>query len=172
MAGPDIPWSSGRSDSPPEACTPDGRLPDATQGPPHLRDVFGRMGFTDRDIVALSGAHAVGRCHKDRSGFVGPWTYAPTTMSNEYFRLLLEELWVPKTPYPGGPKQFEDARTRSLMMLPSDLALVQDAAFKPLVVEYAHDRDAFFKDFAAAFAKLQGLGCKGLAKPAVFARAQ
>ena len=30
------------------------------------------MGFNDQDIVALSGAHALGRCHRDRSGFEGP----------------------------------------------------------------------------------------------------
>ena len=33
-----------------------------------------RMGFNDQEIVALSGAHTLGRCHADRSGFVGPWT--------------------------------------------------------------------------------------------------
>lgn len=31
------------------------------------------MGFNDNEIVALSGAHALGRCHVDRSGFDGPW---------------------------------------------------------------------------------------------------
>lgn len=29
----------------------------------HVRDIFGRMGFNDREIVALLGAHALGRCH-------------------------------------------------------------------------------------------------------------
>lgn len=33
-----------------------------------------RMGFNDQEIVALCGAHTLGRCHDDRSGFVGPWT--------------------------------------------------------------------------------------------------
>lgn len=28
--------------------------------------------------VALSGAHALGRCHTDRSGFDGPWQYSPS----------------------------------------------------------------------------------------------
>ena len=32
------------------------------------------QGFTDQEIVALSGAHALGRCHSTRSGFEGPWT--------------------------------------------------------------------------------------------------
>ena len=72
MGGPVIPWSSGRVDAPdPSAVTPDGRLPNADSGPPgsdksdatHLRTIFGRMGFSDQEIVALSGAHALGRCH-------------------------------------------------------------------------------------------------------------
>jgi catalase (peroxidase I) len=57
--------------------TPDGRLPNPDTGRPggadkddaaHLREVFGRMGFNDQEIVALSGAHALGRCHVDFSG--------------------------------------------------------------------------------------------------------
>lgn len=83
MGGPQIVWRPGRRDKQTdEDCPPNGRLPDATQGAQHLRDVFYRMGFTDRDVVALSGAHSLGRCHADRSGFVGPWTYTPTRFSN------------------------------------------------------------------------------------------
>ncbi len=51
------------------------------------------MGFDDREIVALSGAHALGRCHTDRSGFDGPWSFSPTVMSNDYYRLLMDEKW-------------------------------------------------------------------------------
>ena len=65
--------------------TPDGRLPDAKQGHDHLRDIFYRMGFVDREIVALSGAHALGRAHPDRSGFDGPWTKEPLVFDNTYF---------------------------------------------------------------------------------------
>jgi hypothetical protein len=38
------------------------------------------MGFNDREIVALLGAHALGRCHTDRSGYWGPWTFAGTCL--------------------------------------------------------------------------------------------
>eukprot|EP00501_MAST-03F_sp_TOSAG23-6_P000286 GSMAST32.ASY1.ANO1.292.1 assembled CDS len=58
-----------------EKSPPPGRLPDASKGAQHLRDVFYRMGFNDQEIVALSGAHTLGRCHLTRSGFDGPyWT--------------------------------------------------------------------------------------------------
>jgi hypothetical protein len=46
-----------------------------------------------QEIVALSGAHALGRCHRRHSGFDGPWTHSPITFSNDYFKLLLEEKW-------------------------------------------------------------------------------
>jgi cytochrome c peroxidase len=126
-----------------------------------LRDIFYRMGFSDREIVALSGAHALGRCHPDRSGFAGPWTRSPTTFSNQYFALLLSEKWVPRAAVPGkagSPSQFVDAATGELMMLPSDVALVEDAALAPHVKRFAADPAAFAAEFAAAFVKLQELG--------------
>lgn len=93
MQGPIIPYRPGRADRDVSFCTPDGRLPDASKGAPHLRDIFYRMGFNDQEIVALSGAHALGRCHTDRSGYSGPWTFSPTVLTNDYFRLLIEEKW-------------------------------------------------------------------------------
>lgn len=83
--GPTIPWRPGRIDGFEVNQTPDGRLPDASQGSKHLRDIFYRMGFNDREIVALAGAHALGRCHTDRSGFEGPWTFSPVTFSNQFY---------------------------------------------------------------------------------------
>lgn len=93
MQGPAIPFRPGRTDKDETGCTPDGRLPDATQGNKHLRDIFYRMGFNDQEIVALSGAHALGRCHRDRSGFDGPWTFSPTVVTNDFYQLLLKEKW-------------------------------------------------------------------------------
>ena len=159
MGGPAIPWQPGRSDAPDAShCPPDGRLPDATQGAAHLRDVFGRMGFDDKEIVALSGAHTLGRCHADRSGFVGPWTNAPTTFSNLYFQELTGNAWRKKRW--SGPLQYED-KSGQLMMLPTDMALVWDKRFKPHVAAYAADEELFFRDFAAAFGKLLALGVPG-----------
>jgi len=44
------------------------------------------------------------------------------------------------------------------MMLPSDIALIQDPEFKKYVEKYAKNEDLFFKDFAKAFSKLLELG--------------
>ena len=95
--GPSIPFRPGRKDAVTvEESVEDGRLPDATQSTNHLRDVFGRMGMTDEEIVALSGAHTLGRAHLDRSGFDGPWTENPLEFDNSYFKNLLERKWTVK----------------------------------------------------------------------------
>lgn len=156
MGGPTIPWRSGRSDFPDNKRTPpDGRLPDASKGQDHIRSIFYRMGFNDREIVALSGAHALGRCHPNRSGYDGPWTNAPTTFSNDYFVQLLNAKWSIRKW--DGPLQFED-ESKQLMMLPSDIALITDPEFLKFVQLYAQDEELFFKDFAASFSKLLELG--------------
>ncbi|BEI80724.1 hypothetical protein CcaverHIS002_0112530 [Cutaneotrichosporon cavernicola] len=150
--GPVIPWRPGRIDGFEVNQTPDGRLPDAAQGAKHMRDIFYRQGFNDRDIVALCGAHALGRCHSDRSGYEGPWTFSPVSFSNSFYDLLLNDAWQWKKWK--GPDQYEDKKTKSLMMLPTDMALITDSKFKPIVQEYAKDEEAFFKDFAKAFSTM------------------
>ena len=95
--GPKIPYSTGRIDMEDGSTSdPNDRLPNADYGGRDnnldgIRKIFYRMGFNDGEIVALLGAHAMGRCHTQDSGFWGPWTFAETTFSNEYFRLLIEE---------------------------------------------------------------------------------
>ena len=39
--------------------------------------------------MALSGAHALGRCHPDASGYSGPWNPTPYLLNNNYFKLLV-----------------------------------------------------------------------------------
>ncbi|KAG7035445.1 L-ascorbate peroxidase, cytosolic [Cucurbita argyrosperma subsp. argyrosperma] len=136
--GPEVPFHPGRVDKPEPP--PEGRLPDAGKGCDHLRQVFYTMGLSDQDIVALSGGHTLGRAHKDRSGFEGPWTSNPLVFDNAYFKELVS-----------GEKQ-------GLLQLPSDKALLTDSVFRPLVEKYAADEDAFFKDYAEAHLKLSELG--------------
>ncbi|KAI8868713.1 heme peroxidase, partial [Ramicandelaber brevisporus] len=174
MGGPIIPWRPGRTDVDPSvgtaSCPPDGRLPDAAQGSSHVRDIFYRMGFNDQEIAALIGAHALGRCHTDRSGYDGPWTPAPTYFTNDFYQRLLGEKWVERKWK--GPRQFENASDKSLMMLPGDMAFRDDSDFKKYVEIYAKDEGKFFEDFSAAYVKLLELGVpfKPEAKPVEFAK--
>jgi catalase (peroxidase I) len=156
MGGPKLRWTPGRTDDKDGKLSPaDGRLPDAAQGAKHIRDIFYRMGFNDKEIVALVGAHCLGRCHTDRSGFSGPWTRAPTTFSNLFFVELVENKWEQKKW--NGPKQFADP-SGDLMMLPADLALRDDPEFRKHVDLFAKDEKAFFDAFASAWPKLMELG--------------
>uniref|UniRef100_A0A7N2M7V6 L-ascorbate peroxidase n=1 Tax=Quercus lobata TaxID=97700 RepID=A0A7N2M7V6_QUELO len=141
--GPEIPFHPGRPDK--TELPPEGRLPNATKGSDHLRDVFGHMGLSDKDIVALSGGHTLGRCHKERSGFEGPgpptllFSITPTSSKTSLSELL------------SGEKE-------GLIQLPSDEALLEDPIFRPLVEKYAADEEAFFADYAEAHLKLSELG--------------
>jgi len=158
MGGPKIPFTGGRRDAKSaSACPPRGRLPDAAKGAQHVRNVFYRMGFTDREIVALNGGgHTIGRCHKDRSGYTGPWTFAPTRFSNMYFKTLFGNKWIPKKW--DGPLQYEDAKTGRLMMLPTDMVFKTDPGFCKWSKIYKDDKKQFMMDFAEAFKKLTELG--------------
>jgi cytochrome c peroxidase len=161
MGGPEIPWKGGRTDYVDDSkLPPRGRLPDGAKGADHLRWIFNRMGFNDQEIVALSGAHNLGRCHSDRSGFDGAWVNNPTRFSNQYFRLLLSLHWKEKV-LKNGIKQFvnfDEDTGNELMMLPTDIALTTDPSFRKYVDLYAKDKDAFFKDFSKVFSKLMELG--------------
>jgi len=178
--GPLIDMKYGRNDAESEAAVPvDGRLPSA--GPPfqqatgsdpateakdqsptgHLRRVFGRMGLSDEAIVALSGAHTLGRAFKNRSGAAplestkftkdGPgtkggqsWTEEWLVFDNRYFTMLLEAEKGTCDP--------------ELLQLVTDNCLLTDPAFRPYVDLYAADQGAFFTAYAAAHKALSECG--------------
>ncbi|TVU29720.1 hypothetical protein EJB05_21302 [Eragrostis curvula] len=159
--GPKIPMKYGRVDvTAPAQCPPEGRLPDASPRDPaeHLREVFYRMGLDDKDIVALSGAHTLGRSRPDRSGWGKPetkytkdgpgepggqsWTVEWLKFDNSYF------------------KDIKERRDQDLLVLPTDAALYEDPSFAVYAEKYAEDQEAFFKDYAEAHAKLSNLGAK------------
>ncbi len=165
--GPTIPYKFGRIDAIDGSTSPpDGRLPDADKGSfkktsAHMRDVFHRMGFNDKEMVCLIGAHTLGRCHRDRSGYWGPWNKAENKFNNALFSFLLDMKWTVKKTHEGkwwdGPRQYENP-TGELMMLPSCIAMIQDDNMRAYVEMYAKDQEMFYKDFSDAFGKLLSLG--------------
>lgn len=74
---------------------------------------------------------------------------------NYSYKLLLNITWVEKKW--DGPKQFVDEDEGEIMMLPTDMALLEEP-FRQYVELYAKDQQKFFDDFAAAFLKLIELG--------------
>ena len=115
------------------------------------------MGFNDREIVALSGGHTLGRMHEVRSGYDGPWTHGPLKFDNTYYQHLINFEWKEKEWH--GKKMYTDVATGKLGMLPTDMALKTDPGFRQYAEIYARDEKQFFHDFAWAYAKLISLGC-------------
>ncbi|KAA8538444.1 hypothetical protein F0562_028010 [Nyssa sinensis] len=159
--GPKLPMKYGRMDvSEPDQCPEEGRLPDA--GPPspaaHLREVFYRMGLSNKEIVALSGAHTLGRSRPERSGWGKPETKytkdgpgAPGGQSWTVQWLKFDNFYF---------KDIKERRDEDLLVLPTDAVLFEDPSFKVYAEKYAEDQDEFFKDYAEAHAKLSNLGAK------------
>jgi hypothetical protein len=56
------------------------------------------------------------------------------------------------------------------MMLPTDMALIEDEQFLQIVKNYAVNEKQFFDDFAVAFGKLISLGCPAHCQPGVPAK--
>lgn len=135
--GPAIEFIPGRADTD----VPDqDNIPNPREGADHLRTVFYRMGLDDKDIVVLTGAHALGGAHKDRSGFDGNFTQNPLKFDNSYYVELLK------------------GDTPGLVKFPTDKALLNDSRFRPFVELYAADQAAFFRDYAKSHKKLSELG--------------
>lgn len=173
LGGPTIPWAYGRVDGIAADVPPAGRLPSPATpkgsaaselDAEHLRQIFGRMGFDDQEIVILSGAHAVGRCHIENSEYDGPWQFREENFDNSYYRMLNIPRFFWSERNWDGPVQYRLALSRpsSVMMLPSDITLKEDRNFRKFVRKYARDQDAFFEDFARTFDKLLTLGTKNL----------
>lgn len=178
--GPRIPMIYGREDaseSPELSVAPFG-LPDARPpfgGPPgcaedpaaHLRYVFYKYGMNDEDIVALSGAHTVGRAFSDRSGAV-PYGYnnptqytmkgcpfAGNSITNGGQSWTKEWLKFDNSYY-----QLPGHTDPNCVAFPTDSVLATDPGFKPYFDEFAKNQRAFFKAYARSHKKLSELGSK------------
>jgi len=120
-----------------------------------IRNVFANMDFTnDTETIALiAGGHTFGKCHSDRSGFEGAWTFTPTQWSGSYIENLLDLDWFESDTPSGSAKQFNNTGN-TLMMLVADIALKEDADYLAALNTYRDDSDLLKKDFGSAWEKL------------------
>jgi cytochrome c peroxidase len=95
MCGPDIRCQGGRTDYVDDSkLPPRGRLPDGAKGADHIRFIFNRMGFNDREIVALSGAHNLGRCHSYKSGLEDKWVNKQPYEIQQHLFPAADDAWM------------------------------------------------------------------------------
>jgi len=98
------------------------------------------------------------------SGFEGPWSSTPTKWTKKYFEYLDEKEWEVVTG-PGGHNQWKvigggpsapgaQGGEQEVMMLTSDISLLHDEKYRPIVATYAKDQSAIDHAFAHAWYKL------------------
>jgi len=92
------------------------------------------------------------------AGFEGPWTTEPLKWDNEFYKNMLTHQWE-KFVGPGGKWQWRIKNPSStgeanLMRLTSDMALIEDDRYLPIVKEFAANMTAFDEAFDVAWTKL------------------
>jgi len=183
--GPEIPFRWGRIDAGTAANGHPGRLPGSTSNLTTVRSFLGpgRLGFTDREIVAFMGSHTLGSAHIEISGHRYHWDSTPHVFDNGYFQSLLRDDWTFVDI--NGSYQWEATRvgpggvTDKFLMLISDFCLKSsDPATKlnslsptnAIVQFYALNEEVWKQDFAKLWLKLSELGQTGLLKDVLPAR--
>ena len=172
-----IPMIYGRMDGVPSKPTPPPfGLPDAkppfggpspTNPAEHLRYVFYKYGMDDRDIVALSGAHTLGRAFKDRSGAVDDGYDGGSAYTKSGCPFLKNSKTTGGRPWTRTWLQFDNSYFTDMPLLdkdciafPTDQVLMTDEKFKPHFQEFAMSQSAFFTQYALSHKKLSELGSK------------
>lgn len=141
--GPRIRVPIGRKDAVKRGSTD--QLPPETLSADELKERFLRNGYNIKDLVALSGAHTIGksRVHLE----LGFMDKTPKSFDNDYYKRLLE-----------GGGNFR-----------TDRELVKDPETLPYVQKYARNQASFRRDFVSAYIKmgLFGVNAQGTVGPRV-----
>jgi len=136
------------------------------------------MGFDDKGIVALSGAHTIGRAFAERSGTVkegyGDKNACPYTKAEpkacpirhdgkEGVGMAGGKSWTTKW-LKFDNEYFQphvsEEKDKDLAWFSSDRCLHQDPGFKKYFNLYKDDQAVFFQDFAAAMKQLSEQGAE------------
>jgi len=91
-----LPFRFGRPDE--DTCSDSGLFPGTSFSWESSQQLFGqRFGLTATDIVALFGAHSIGRAEAANSGIEGGWTSFQGSFSTNYYKELLFGPWNRRT---------------------------------------------------------------------------
>ncbi|KAL5225117.1 hypothetical protein ABZP36_011756 [Zizania latifolia] len=153
----------------------DGNLPPPTATVNQMTQMFAAKGLTQKEMVALSGAHTIGasHCSSFSSRLYGSGTTAgkDPTMDPAYVAQLARQCLQSGAPAGSGPlvpldavtpNAFDEGFFKGVManrgLLSSDQALLNDRNTASQVVAYANDPSTFQSDFAAAMVKMGAVG--------------
>jgi len=175
--GPSMKMKYGRVDgipanpAPPPFGLPDAKPPFGGPSPQdpaaHLRYVFYKYGMDDKDIVALSGAHTIGRAFKDRSGTVEEGYLGGTAYTKKGCPFLASSETAGGRSWTKNWLKFDNSYFTDManndpdcITFPTDAVLMTDPGFKPHFDVFAKDQAAFFAAYAQSHKKLSELGSK------------
>lgn len=136
-------------------------LPSAALDSDGLRLYYNRLGLTEKEFVALSGCHAMGR-HVSLLGM-------PKACLKNLTRTCLEEAPVLLPFVTESVDRFDNSYFRALLrwnqneitlgevaFIPTDVALVVDSSLRRHVETFANDQEQYFEYFTRAYQKLTG----------------
>ncbi|KAM0926681.1 hypothetical protein ACQ4PT_003669 [Festuca glaucescens] len=149
-----------------------GNLPPPTANVQQLNQIFGSKGLTQKEMVALSGAHTIGmaQCSSfdSRLYSYGPSAGQDPTMDPAYLGTLTTQ--CPQAGAasqlvamdPVTPNSFDTNYYANIVanrgLLTSDQALLADPTTAAQVVGYTNNPASFFTDFADAMVSMGGIG--------------
>ncbi|KAF6032613.1 hypothetical protein EB796_009085 [Bugula neritina] len=140
-----------------------------------VAQLVAEFGLSRKQAIALLGAHSVGRCRLENSGFAGRWDNTELILDNHYYKSLVGTDW--KSTLVSGQHQWNATESDdSRMMLNSDLALLKDFSMAnnqpscsnskscrdssdaSQVKIYARNGEEWRRDFIQAFLKMVNKG--------------
>ncbi|XP_010549007.1 PREDICTED: peroxidase 40 isoform X1 [Tarenaya hassleriana] len=144
-------------------------LPSPNSTAPILISMFQKLGLSPSDMVALSGAHTLGKARCSSFAARLQPTAAASQGDNLEFLESLQQICSSVDPAAAithldlaTPSTFDNRYFINLLsgegLLPSDQALVaQDPQTRSIVETYAEDQSVFFQDFKNAMVKMGAL---------------
>ncbi|XP_074295297.1 peroxidase 50-like [Silene latifolia] len=156
------------------AASVNGKLPQPSDGLNRLNSLFGSLGLTQTDMVALSGAHTLGFSHCDKFanriyGFSANSAIDPTL--NKQYAIQLQGM-CPRGVDPRiavnmdtvSPRRFDNWYYADLKqgkgLFTSDQVLYSDPRSRPTVENWATNNGNFYSAFSSAMIKLGRVGVK------------